>query len=133
MEQAPEIKPCPCCGSPAEEKTTIDCDYNKTENKPTTSHIECLGCGLRTKELEFSLNNDVLVQLIDLWNRRLGSDEKFAHEMKRVKDENTRLRYIVASSDLDCIYCKLPSGSHATCPFGGDCARTNDIVCGEQQ
>jgi len=50
-------------------------------------------------------------------------------ELARLREENNRLRRIIAESGMGCIYCGLPKAEMAKCPYGfPGCARADDML-----
>lgn len=50
-------------------------------------------------------------------------------EIKKLHDENDKLRLIIAESSIDCIYCGLPSSDIAKCSLGfPGCGRADDLL-----
>ena len=49
--------------------------------------------------------------------------------LARFKEENDKLRGILAKSDLDCVYCGLPKKDMGRCYFGfPGCGRADDLM-----
>lgn len=48
---------------------------------------------------------------------------------QRLMNDNEQLRFILAKSDLDCIYCGLPKKDMAKCAHGfPGCGRADDLL-----
>jgi hypothetical protein len=54
---------------------------------------------------------------------------KLLDDVDSLKEENNKLRAILAAGKGDCVYCGLPAADIAKCPHGfPGCARMDDIV-----
>jgi hypothetical protein len=52
--------------------------------------------------------------------------------LKRLRLENDKLRYLLANSDIPCIYCKLSKSDMLKCQSGfPGCGRADDLMVGE--
>ena len=113
-----KIKNCPFCGGIVKEITSIE---EKDEN---FTYLECSHCGTRTKPLPFSSKSDELFELIEIWNARILSEELF----EKLSKENITLKFIIANTNLPCIYCGLPREKMNECKVEHDeCGRLNDL------
>lgn len=46
-----------------------------------------------------------------------------------LREENHKLRTVIAKSDLDCIYCNLPKSQMSLCRSGfPGCGRADDLI-----
>ena len=49
--------------------------------------------------------------------------------LDETRDENTRLRGLLANAEIPCIYCKLPKHNIKLCPRGfPGCGRMDDLL-----
>lgn len=61
--------------------------------------------------------------------RALRQVEALERRNERLRAENDRMRYIIASSNLPCLYCGLPGADMAKCPDGfPGCGRADDLM-----
>jgi hypothetical protein len=59
----------------------------------------------------------------------LNQRDDFYTKMEEVKQENNKLRGLLAAGKGDCVYCGLPAADIAKCPHGfPGCSRMDDIV-----
>lgn len=59
----------------------------------------------------------------------MSDDKLLDAKLKELENENTRLRFIIASSNLDCIYCNLPKVDLSKCKSGfPGCGRMDDLI-----
>jgi len=50
-------------------------------------------------------------------------------KLQELQNENTKLRFIIADSNLDCIYCRLPKTDLSKCKSGfPGCGRMDDLI-----
>ena len=78
---------------------------------------------------------DRLQVLVDSADDRNGSMMWTSDHDKilaRFKEENDKLRGIIAKSDMDCIYCGLPKKDMGRCYLGfPGCGRADDLINGD--
>lgn len=54
------------------------------------------------------------------------------HDIRNLQKENDQLKYIIASSDMPCIYCQLPKADINRCKSGfPGCGRMDDSTWGD--
>ena len=61
----------------------------------------------------------------------MSPEEQLLQEMNRLQKENDTLRYIIADSDLTCLYCGQTKADMDKCVMGfPGCGRMDDLVLG---
>jgi hypothetical protein len=55
--------------------------------------------------------------------------EKLTASNQRLMNDNDQLRFILAKSDINCVYCGLPKKDMGKCYFGfPGCSRADDLL-----